>query len=94
MRYLWLLSLFLLSGCYYPYYPYYGYGSYPYPPPAYPYGYSSPYAEGPPPPYTQQGTPHQPQQYGYGAEQPGYGGPPVPDPHNCGTPYEPMACTR
>lgn len=58
MRYLWLLPLLLLSGCYYPYGPSYGYG---YPYPYYPsYGYApSYYGSGPPPPsyHSQQSYP-------------------------------------
>jgi hypothetical protein len=104
MRYIWLLSLLLLSGCYYPY-PYYGYGSYPYSSPAYPYSspaypYSSPaypyghspaYIGAPPYPYAEQGTPIQPQQPEFGT---GYGGPLTPNPYNCGTPDQPQPCTR
>ena len=93
MRYLWLLSLLLLSGCYYPYYPYYGYGGYPYPP-AYPYAYSPPYVGASPPPYAGQGTTTPPQQHEFGSVQPGYGGPITLDPHNCRKPDEPSPCSR
>jgi len=93
MRYLWLLSPLLLSGCYYPYYPYYGYWGNPYPS-AYPYGYSPGYYGASPPPYAGQRTAAPPQQYEFGSAQPGYGGPITLDPHNCGTPDEPMSCAR
>jgi hypothetical protein len=95
MRYLWLLSLLLLSGCYYyPPYPYYGYGSYPYSSPAYPYGHSPAYVSAPPYPYTQQGAPPQPPQHEFGTEQPGYSGSLTPSPYNCGTPDQPQPCAR
>jgi hypothetical protein len=90
MRYLWLLSLFFLSGCYYP--PYYGYGGYPYS--SYPYGYGSgyyassapngPYARQPAYPYGQQGY--------YESPQSGYASPEANNPNNCGTPDEPYRC--
>ncbi len=87
MRYLWLLSLLLLSGCYYPYGPSYGYGGYPYP--GYPsHGYApGAYGSGPPPPSYSNQQPYpgaqqpyqaypgtqQPYQAYPGAEQPYYG---------------------
>jgi hypothetical protein len=84
MRYLMLLSLLLLSGCYYGPYGYgYGYG-YGYPYRAYPPSY---YTSGPPP------YPGGQHQY-YGGGQPGYGNPAANDPHNCGTPDEPRPCYR
>jgi hypothetical protein len=91
MRYLWLLPLFLLSGCYYPPY-YYGYGGYPNP--NYPYSYGSgyyssgaqypSYGNQPAYPYAQQGY--------YGGPQSGYANPASNDPNNCGTPDEPYPC--
>jgi hypothetical protein len=90
MRYLILLTLLLLSGCYYGPYGYgYGYGyGYPYRP--YPPNY---YTSAPPsyspPPYSGE----QRQQY-YGGGQPGYGNPAANDPNNCGTPDQPRPCYR
>jgi hypothetical protein len=84
MRYLLLLSLLLLSGCYYG--PYgYGYG----------YGYGYPYRPYPPSYYTSAppGYSDGQQQY-YGGGQPGYGNPAATDPNNCGTPDQPRACYR
>jgi hypothetical protein len=84
MRYLVLLSLLLLSGCYYG--PYgYGYG----------YGYGYPYRPYPPGYYTSAPPPYAggQQQY-YGEGQPGYGNPAANDPNNCGTPDQPRPCYR
>ena len=84
MRYLILLSLLLLSGCYYG--PYgYGYG----------YGYGYPYRTYPPSYYTSAPPPYPggQQQY-YGGGQPGYGYPAASDPQNCGTPDEPRPFYR
>jgi hypothetical protein len=84
MRYLVLLSLLLLSGCYYG--PYgYGYG----------YGYGYPYRPYPPSYYSSAPPPYVggQQQY-YGAGQPGYGNPAANDPNNCGTPDQPKPCYR
>jgi hypothetical protein len=86
MRYLVLLSLLLLSGCYYG--PYgYGYG----------YGYGYPYRPYPPSYYTSAPPPYaggQQQQQYYGDGQPGYGNPAANDPNNCGTPDQPRSCYR
>lgn len=95
MRYLWLLPLLLLAGCYYPYGPYYGYGGYPYPGQSYG-GYAPGYYGGTPPPpsyySTQQPYPAAQPPY-YGTVQPGYGGPAAANnPNNCGTPDEPKPC--
>jgi hypothetical protein len=93
MRYLWVLPLLLLSGCYYPYAPYYGYGAYPYP--SYPYYEYAPgyYGSSPPPAShsNQQSYPGAQQPY-YSSAQPGYSGPYANDPNNCGTPDEPKPC--
>jgi hypothetical protein len=82
MRCVWLLTLLLLSGCYYPYgYPYsgYGYGG---------YGYGGGYQPG----YYSGGTP-QYHGYTYGYASPsGYSQPTVLDPSNCGTPDQPRPC--
>lgn len=82
MRCMFFAMLLLLSGCYYPYgyYPY-GYGNYP-------YGYYG-QAHG--------AYPYSPPYYGNapsygGGEVHAYGQPTVPDPNNCGTPDQPMAC--
>lgn len=94
MRSLWLLSLLLLSGCYYPYGSYYGYGRYPYSP-AYPYGhapgYYQPGAEYPY--YTGQAPSPTAQQRNYNTAPQGYGTSAASDPNNCGTPDEPKSCT-
>ncbi len=86
MRYLILLSLLLLSGCYYG--PYgYGYG----------YGYGYPYRPYPPNYYTAAPAPYygeQQQQQYYGGGQPGYGNPTANDSNNCGTPDQPRPCYR
>jgi hypothetical protein len=81
MRSLWLLSLLLLSGCYYPYGAYYGYG-YPY------YGYAYPYGGyGYPPASGYYASPASPAAYQQGMYTERSG-----DPNNCGTPDEPKAC--
>jgi hypothetical protein len=101
MRFVLLLCLLLLSGCYYPYYGYPYYGAYPYgypyssPYPAYTPGYQ-PYAYGPSaqPPFSGAPYPGIPQQYSSNAPS-AQGGPfGPPDPQNCGTPYEPKPCSR
>jgi hypothetical protein len=84
MRYLILLTLLLLSGCYYG--PYgYGYG----------YGYGYPYRPYPPSYYSSAPPPYsgEQQQY-YGGGQPVYGNPAANDPNNCGTPDQPRPCYR
>jgi hypothetical protein len=82
MRYILLMTLLLLSGCYYPYgyypygyypYGYWGYGVYPYTPPQ-PYYGTAPY-------------------YGSSATQ-SWGQSIPPDPNNCGTPDQPKPCYR
>jgi hypothetical protein len=85
MRYLILLSLLLLSGCYYGPYGSYGYG----------YGYGYPYGPYPRSYYTTAPPPYAggQQQY-YGGGQPSYGNPAANDPNNCGTPDEPRPCYR
>jgi hypothetical protein len=94
MRYLWLLPVLLLTGCYYPYgYPY-GHG----------YSYGYPYSSG----YSGYGYPAYTQ--GYGQLPPGYYSPGQPPPshyepspgpvaggpaysgENCGTPDQPKPC--
>ena len=92
MRYLWLLPLVLLSGCYYPYGPSYGYVGYPYP--AYPYGYGSGYYTSSTPPPSYSAPPAYPyaQQGYYGGPPAGYANPASNDPNNCGTPDEPYPC--
>jgi hypothetical protein len=95
MRYLWLLPLLFLSGCYYPYGPYYGYGYGAYPYPSYPYYGQAPgyYGSGQPQPsYGYQQSYPAPQQPHYGEAQPGYGNPAANNPNNCGTPDEPKPC--
>jgi hypothetical protein len=83
VRYLLLLSLLLLSGCYYG--PYgYGYG----------YGYGYPYRTYPSGYYTSAPSSYPGGQQYYGGGQPGYGNPAASDPHNCGTPDEPRPCYR
>jgi hypothetical protein len=84
MRYLILLSLLLLSGCYYG--PYgYGYG----------YGYGYPYRPYPPSYYTSAPPPYSGgQQPYYGGGQPGYGDPAANNSNNCGTPDQPRPCYR
>jgi len=86
MRWVYLLGLILLSGCYYPYgyypYRYYGY-------PSYGYGYGPRYAPGYGPyrrPFASpEGGTEQPPD---SADQMGL------DPNNCGTPDEPHPCRR
>jgi hypothetical protein len=82
MRRILLLTLLLLSGCYYPngYYPYsyYPYGYYGYR--AYPYAAQPPYYNTYP-------------YYGSGGAY-SYGQVATPDPNNCGTPDEPKPCYR
>jgi hypothetical protein len=68
MRYLWLLPVLLLTGCYYPYgYPY-GYG----------YSYGYPYSSG----YSGYGNPAYTQ--GYGHPPPGYYSPSTLSRSHCG----------
>ena len=87
MRCMFFAMPLLLSGCYYPYgyYPY-GYGNYPY---GY-YGQSRgayPYSP------HETGQPYYGNVPSYGVgEVHAYGQPTVPDPNNCGTPDQPMAC--
>jgi hypothetical protein len=78
VRWLSLLVLLLLSGCYYPY-GYYPYGYYPY---GY-YGYAYPYGAQP----LYYGTPSYDGSQAYSSGQPA-----AVDPNNCGTPDEPKSC--
>jgi hypothetical protein len=75
-----LMTLLLLSGCYYPPVYYYPNGYFP-------YGYYGSGASYQPP-----HAAHQP----YPSDEPYYGGsavqPAAPDPNNCGTPDEPHPC--
>jgi hypothetical protein len=83
MRYLLLLLLVPLSGCYDPYYSY-GYPGYA---PGYRANYYSPY--GAPPPYGHP-PPYPAQQPYYGGAQPAHGAPGSYE--DCGTPDQPKAC--
>jgi hypothetical protein len=99
MRYIFLLLLLLLSGCYYPYY---GYPYYGYPYPTYAPGYQPNYYSPNNPPSAYRGPPSaydgpppysSDQQQSYsGSSQLRYGTGPY-DPQNCGTPYDPEPCS-